>query len=332
MRKLTTLYQSVIPKPVPGVGTIITTGFSLNQKQRRSFASLVTEQKPEQKMQGGRTMAKTIVFDIEVAFYPEITEMAMKRGVDEKQFSNGKFGTIIDANMRYVCHISYKINNSKVVDLSLLDGSGSLRGDTNEKQLLQKFIKAYNSCDEAVAHYGAKFDIKFLNARISMYGLPPLKPIKMIDTHKILKDKFLLITNKLDSAIRFFGCPYGKPSLDWSVWRKVSLGVEKYHKILRHRCRYDVLSLAWIYYNKLRVYATGTINKSLAHDKMFIDDSKISSQLLSAVCPACGKKGHLKREGYRYTATSTLLQLSCKACCRWSSATLNAAGSIRRIK
>jgi len=277
-------------------------------------------------------MSKTIVFDIEVAFYPEITEMAMKRGVDEKQFSNGKFGTIIDANMRYVTHISYKINNSKVVDLSLLDGKGTLRGDANEKQLLEKFIDAYNKCDEAVAHYGSKFDIKFLNSRISTYNLPPLKPIKMIDTWRILKDKFLLITNKLDSAIRFFNCPYGKPSLEWYVWRQVSLGVEKYHKILRHRCRYDVLSLAWIYYNKLRPHATGTVNQSLAHEKMYVDDAGISSQLLSAHCPKCGKKGQLRRDkGYRYTATTISARLFCRACFGWSRGKINASGKLGRI-
>ena len=146
-------------------------------------------------------MSRTLVYDIEVAFYPDITEMAMKRGVDEKQFSTTRFGSVIDANMRYVTHISYKIDNEPVVDLSLLDGKGSLRGDANELGLLLKFIKVYNSCDEAAAHYGSRFDLKFLNSRISLYGLAPLKPIKMIDTWRILKDKFLLINNRLEIRI-----------------------------------------------------------------------------------------------------------------------------------
>ena len=275
---------------------------------------------------------KTIVFDIEVAFYPDITEMAMKRGVDEKQFSSTKFGLTIDANMRYVTHISYKINDKPVVDLSLLDGRGSLRGDANEKQLLVKFMKAFNECDEAVAHYGKKFDIKFLNSRMSIYDLPPLKPIKLIDTWRILKDKFMLITNKLDSAINFFNCPYAKPSLGWPIWRRVSLGDRKAHKILRHRCRYDVLSLAWLYKHKLRVHATGTVNRSLAHDKESVADHEIKSQLLKANCPSCGVKGSLKREGYRYTQTTTKVQLSCRKCCKWPTAPLNKDGSIGRIR
>jgi hypothetical protein len=275
---------------------------------------------------------KTIIFDIEVAFYPEITEMAIKRGVDEKQFSTNQFGTNIDANMRYVSHVSYKINSAPVVNLSLLDGKKSLRGDGNEKQLLQKFVKAYNSCDESVAHYGDKFDIRFLNSRLATHNLPRLKPIKLIDTWKLLKKNFILNTNKLDSAIKFFNCPYGKPSLDWSIWRKVSLGEKKAHEILRNRCKYDVLSLAWLYHNKLSVYATTTVNKSLAHDKVTVEDLYIKKQLSQAVCPNCGKTGELKREGYSYTKTAIKLQLSCKHCHKWPTAPLNKDGTMGKIR
>lgn len=284
------------------------------------------------KLERRHQMARVIVFDIEVVFYPEITEMAVKRGVDEKQFSSGKFGLVIDANMRYVSHISYKINNQKIVDLSLLDGKGSLKGDANEEQILKKFIKAYNSCDESVAHYGSRFDIRFLNSRISRYDLPSLKPIKVIDTWRILKEKFLLITNKLDSAIRFFDCPYKKPSLDWWVWRQVSLGVKRYHKILRHRCKYDVLSLHWLYKNKLQVHATGTVNRSLAHDKIYIDDAIVHSQLLATHCPHCETKGSLKREGYKYSQSTIKMQLSCRECRKWPTTTINKDGSIGRVR
>lgn len=277
-------------------------------------------------------MPKTIVFDIEVAFYPEITKIAIERGIDEKQFGYNQFGSNIDANMRYVCHISYKIDSHKVVDLSLLDGKGSLKGDANERELLVKFAEAYNKCDVSVAHYGNKFDIRFLNSRMSRYNLPPLKPIKLIDTWRILKSNFILNTNKLDSAIKFFNCPYGKPSLDWTIWRRVSLGDKKAHEILRHRCRYDVLSLAWLYNNKLRVFAKGTVNKSLAHDKAYVDDSKIKAQLDDAFCPSCGSHGTLKREGYAYTQTATKVQLSCKSCFKWPTAPLNKNGSIGRIR
>ena len=268
----------------------------------------------------------TITFDIEVAFQPEVTRAAMQYGMDEKKFS-----WHIDAAMRYVTHISYKIDNQKVVDLSLLDYKGSLVGDANEKELLKDFSRVYNTCNESVAHYGSKFDIKFLNTRVTGAGLPPLKPIKMRDTWRILKDKFALPNNRLDTAIKFFKCPYGKPSLEWDIWRKVSLGDKRAHEILRHRCRYDVLSLDWIYTNKLRAYDNGAVNKALAYELGLVDDQAIAGQLAGAVCTSCESVGSYKREGYSYGA-KTAVQLSCKKCFKWSSAPLKSNGTLGRIR
>lgn len=271
----------------------------------------------------------TITFDIEVAFQPEITRMAMALGVDEK-----KFCWHIDAAMRYVTHISYRIDNQKVVDLSLLDYKGSLVGDANEKELLRDFSKVYNQCDESIAHYGSKFDIRFLNTRIAKASLPRLKPIRLLDSWRILKDNFALPDNKLDTAIQFFKCPFGKPSLQWSLWRKVSLGDRKSHEILRHRCRYDVLSLDWIVRNKLRVFMNQSVNKSLMHESHFIDDLKIKTQLRDAYCPKCGVKGSLKREGYAPRKTDVKAQLSCRdlKCLGWSTAPIKKDGTLGRIQ
>lgn len=269
----------------------------------------------------------TITFDIEVAFYPEITRMAIDRGVDEKRLS-----WHIDASMRYVTHISYKIDDKKVVDLSLLDYKGSLVGDANEKRLLEDFSAVYNQCDESVAHYGSKFDIKFLNSRIAKAGLPPLKPIKLRDTWRLLKDKFALVNNRLDTAIKFFKCPYGKPSLEWNVWRKVSLGDVKAHKLLRHRCHYDALSLAWIYDTKLRVYDSGSVNKALAYEKHEIDDALVGEQLKQMLCVKCLKKGSYRRKGYHYSKTKVTYQLACKHCFGWASAPITTEGGIGRIQ
>lgn len=266
----------------------------------------------------------TITFDIEVAFYPEVTEAAERLGVDEKKFS-----WHIDAALRYVTHISYRIDKEKVVDLSLLDYKGNLKGDENEKELLKEFSIVYNQCHESVAHYGSKFDIRFLNSRIAKHNLPPLKPIKLRDTWRLLKDKFALPNNRLDTAIKFFGCPYGKPSLDWDVWRKVSTGDVKAMKQLRHRCHYDVLSLDWIYREKLRAYDGESVNKALAYKKMTIDDKAVTDDLRTRRCRSCSKPGLLKREGFSYAKTQTKMQLSCKGCGSWTTVALTTKGTIK---
>jgi len=264
---------------------------------------------------------KTMVFDIEVAFYPEITRMAIDRGVDEKKFS-----WEIDANMRYVTHISYGINTGKVIDLV-----SAKVGD--EKQLLETFASIYNLCDEVVAHYGKKFDIRFLNSRLAYHELPPLKPLVLIDTWRIMKDHFLLVNNRLDSAIKFFKCPYEKPSLPWKVWRDVSLGNAKAHKLLQHRCHYDVLSLRWLYENKLKHHAkAGRVNKALVFETRWINDAGINDILKLSYCPSCANVGKFNRRGYKYNKTSTTVQFQCKKCNGWSTAPLNHKGLIGKLR
>lgn len=268
-----------------------------------------------------------LVYDIEVAFYPEITKMAIERGVDERKFS-----WAIDANLRYVTHISYKIDNQPAKDLSLLDYKGSLVGPVNEKELLKAFTEIYNQCDESAAHYGSKFDIRFLNSRIALYGLPRLKPVKLHDTWRILKDKFLLSNNRLDTAIKFFHCPFEKPSLEWDVWRKVSLGDMKAHKLLRHRCHYDVLSLHWLIENKLKVFFGRVINRALPNEKPFVADSKVTKELQDAGCPECGEIGTLVRKGYLPTQGGWKFQLRCKGCYQWMYARVTAKGTMGPIR
>jgi len=282
-------------------------------------------------------MNKTMVFDIEVAFFPEITKMAIERGVDERKFSWN-----INANMHYITHISYKINKGKTVDLSVLSYGCFSKGEkqvptdslvNNELFLLYEFSKVYNQCDEVIAHYGKKFDIRFLNSRLAKHDLPPLKPMTLIDTWRILKDHFLMVNNRLDSAIKFFNCPYEKPALPWSVWRDVSLGKVKAHKVLQNRCRYDVLSLSWIYFNKLQAHASsGIINKALVYEKRKVDDKGINATLKVSRCPHCTRKGSFARRGYKYNKTSVVVQVQCGGCHGWATAPLNKGGSIGRIR
>ncbi len=263
--------------------------------------------------------ARILVFDIEVASYKDVVDLCKKYGLNE-----WKLSWKIDAGTHYVTHISYGwLGEEAVTDLSLLDHKGSLIGDANEKAMLEDFIKAWNSADETVAHYGSKFDLNFLNSRIAMYGLPRLKPAKIRDTWRILKNHFALVRNTLEEAIRFFKCPYGKPKLDQEVWRKVAAGNVAAFKILRNRCRFDVKSLRWIYDTKLQAYDTDKGNRALAYSLYDIDDKEVARQLTVAQCKQCEKTGTLKREGFSYLKVNTMFQLSCKTPnCGWSTAPL----------
>lgn len=264
---------------------------------------------------------RTIVYDIEVVFFREITEIAIQRGIDEKNLCSGRFGPIIDASTKYIANISYKINNGAVVDL--------VATPETEHELLAAFVEAYNSCDESVAHYGKKFDIRFINSRLEYHHLPRLRPIKLHDTWQILKSNFLLPNNRLDTAIQFFGCPYGKPSLPWDVWRQVSLGSKKAHKTLTHRCRYDVKSLGWLWQNVFVKYAKRA-NPCLP--KPYVNDIRVSEQLKKAKCLECLRRGTLTRQGYNRAKTQIKMALKCTACGKWCSSAVKKDGSLGGIQ
>lgn len=258
--------------------------------------------------------SRVMVYDIEVAFYPEVIEMCRQFGLDERKLS-----WKIDANLRYVSHISVGfVGETKTKEFSLMDYKGSLRGDANERALLTDFMKVFNTADETVAHYGSKFDVKFLNSRLAKYGLPSLKPSKLRDTWRIMKDKFLLLNNRLDTAIKFFGCPYQKPDLPWTIWERVSNGDVRAHKILRNRNKFDVMSLRWIYENKLQVHDRAKGNRALVYATPLTDDGAIAEQLKKAHCTTCENVGTLIRRGYYRSKSKTAIQLSCRSCFDWA--------------
>ncbi len=268
----------------------------------------------------------TIVYDIEVVFYPEVTRMAEERGVDEKRLS-----WKLDANLRYVSHISYKIDKAPVVDMSILDYPGG-HFETAEYSLLRDFAAVYNACDESVAHYGSKFDIRFLRSRYARANLPPLKPIKTHDTWRVLKDRFLITDNRLASALKFFKAPTQKMELPWRVWQAASRGDVKALTVMRSRCHSDTAGLAWLFYNHLRNHTNGTVNRALAYDKTTIDDAAIYGRLKKQRCPTCAGVGKLKREGFLYTKIAVKVQMSCRACFAWVSAPLEEDGALGVVR
>jgi DNA polymerase elongation subunit (family B) len=62
----------------------------------------------------------------------------------------------------------------------------------NDRQMLEEFMPVLAEADEAVAHYGDRFDLPWIKTRCLFYGIPSLPLYKTIDT-KQLASKPLLI-------------------------------------------------------------------------------------------------------------------------------------------
>lgn len=225
----------------------------------------------------------------------------------------------LKAHMSEISVFGYKWlgEGKKASIISGLDFPREYKKDfTNDKPLLRAASEIYNSADVVIAHYGERFDRRFINSRIEKQGLPPLKPMRLIDTWRISKDNFALPGNSLNTLLKFFNSPFQKDDLTYEEWRKVQLGDVKALRHLVAHCEADVLGLEWVFQNHLSHYT-----KDLPNYNLFVEPG-------SRVCPYCGSDG-LRKEGYHYKQTSVWQQYSCKACRKWPTGPMKGNGVIR---
>lgn len=142
----------------------------------------------------------------------------------------------------------------KELDGGLIKRSISLedlhKGDF-DKNLIRKFIEDTKAFTRLVWHYGTdkKFDLPFLRTRAVKWGLPfpEYKCLYVSDTHPILRNKFKLHSNRLETACDFFGIPAKEHKLNSDVWLDMITGNKRkmqkaLNYILVHN-QEDVISL-----------------------------------------------------------------------------------------
>jgi uncharacterized protein YprB with RNaseH-like and TPR domain len=224
----------------------------------------------------------------------------------------------LKAHMTEISVFGYKWGHEKIAHvLSGLDFPKEFKKDfTNDKPLLEALSEVWNQADIVVAHYGQKFDRCFLNTRIEKHGLPPLKPVKLIDTWRISKDNLALHSNKLDTLLKFFNAPDQKVELTYEEWRKIQRGDIPTLKKLAAHCHNDVTGLEYVFKKHLMHYTT-----KLPNYGFFVDKNK-------RVCPHCGSS-NIKKEGFDYTQTAVWQQYVCKDCRKWSRSPMSGKGRIR---
>lgn len=126
-----------------------------------------------------------------------------------------------------------------------------LKNEVYDKNLLKECIKVLEMADRVVVHYGTdhRFDLPFLRTRAELFNLPfpEYKFCNVSDTYPILRNKFKLHSNRLETACDFFGIPSKGHRLNPKVWlRMLSGNVSKMQQsikyILKHNIE-DVVSL-----------------------------------------------------------------------------------------
>ena len=139
--------------------------------------------------------------------------------------------------------------------------------------------------------------------------IPP-SPYRTIDTLKISRKYFGLLSHKQDDIGEFIGTGR-KIKVDKQLWLDCIKGDKK---ALRLMAKYNAQDVILLERNYLRYRPWIANHPSLG---IYIDGT---------ACPKCGSKS-LQRRGYIYKSTTKYRKIWCKNCNGWSRTTVNERGS-----
>ena len=124
----------------------------------------------------------------------------------------------------------------------------------NDKRILRKFIEVLNAADEAVAHNGDQFDIKWIRTRCIKHGIPMMPKYISIDTLKIARAKFNFNSNKLDYVAKFLNAGQKINNGGLGLWKQIILKKNKtaLRKMVAY-CKNDVILLEGVW-KKMNLY------------------------------------------------------------------------------
>lgn len=204
---------------------------------------------------------------------------------------------------RHIISVSWKwLGEKKVHSISVADdGARFAVNPHDDYPILVRMQELFEEADAVVHHYGDKFDLPMINARMVFHGLAPLPPIVQIDTKKIASKYFRFNSNRLDYLGIFLGVGK-KIDTEPGLWLRCLKGEKKAVEEMVAYNKEDVRLLERVYM-KLRPFARAQINQQLFLDK-------------EDVCQKCGSK-HVQHRGYRYTITKKYRRFQCTACGSW---------------
>lgn len=172
-------------------------------------------------------------------------------------------------------------------------------------------LDLFQEADAIVAHYGDKFDAKYIRTRAIYHGLKPPPPVKQIDTYRIAKSKFLFNSNRLDYIGKYLGLGE-KIKTDHSLWMGCMDGKKDSIRKMRLYNEQDVRLLMKVY-KKLAPWTPPPINAAI---------------LKGYCCPGCGSKS-VQARGFGVNRTTRYQKYQCNDCGLWSSSPVNKPEKIR---
>lgn len=166
--------------------------------------------------------------------------------------------------------------------------------------LCTKITEILNEADYVVAHFGDRFDLKFIRSRCIINGVPAPSFIPSLDTYKLAKRHFNFNANRLDYLGKLFGFG-GKLKTGWELWQKCAEGDKAAMRKMAEYNKRDVELLEKVFLHMLP-HVESKLNHQLFSDKV--------------VCPHCGSD-YIQRRGTVCLKTRKRQRLACMKCGTW---------------
>ena len=172
----------------------------------------------------------------------------------------------------------------------------------NDERVTAELWELFEKADVVVAHNALAFDVKMLQARCMVNGLPPLPVVKVVDTLQMAKKNFRLPNNKLDSIVQLLGLGAKLDTGGISLWRDVQQGdLNALDKMVEY-CRHDTELLEKVYL-QLRSFGTAS-NFNAANYYNGLDTR----------CPTCGSTDVETTGRAVFTDVSKFEEVRCNSC------------------
>lgn len=215
--------------------------------------------------------------------------------------------TNFNADFGEILMFAYQWHGSDEVTLvSVLDypKSFTLPVERRDRFVIKELAALLNQADIIVAHYGSKFDNRFVQARLAIHDLPPFdnRPSKMFDTCLVARKSMKVGSNRLANLAQAFSLPEEKTSLTKTQWRRANDYDAEALEAMGEYCKQDVRTLYHVA-QKLRPHAKHLPSWLILNG----EDEKC--------CHACG--GELQAKGEWHTKSNTYERYQCTKCGAW---------------
>lgn len=201
-----------------------------------------------------------------------------------------------------ICAAWCDMDSDRVHSVSTLDDPKRLKKNPRDDYFVVKTLRdALSKYDVVIGHNSNAFDLKKLATRCAMLGLPPLPPIKSIDTYKEAK-KIGFTSCSLDYLAKMFGIE-SKPHTGEELWIGSENGDPTSIRKLTSYCKHDVNPMLKQVYFKLKPYIT---------------NNPVEKFSKKPECPKCGMNSLIKRGKSILVNGKTVQIWQCRACYKYS--------------